>query len=120
MRKIYLILVFICPVLLFSQSIKGFKIPDSLRKKNFQYIENAYNKTFQIDNDKAELFANIILQKGKQENNKNQIFEGYFKIARTKNLKGENGFPYADSLIARTKNINCKSSAKSRHYLLKS
>ena len=106
MRKIYLILVFICPVLLFSQSIKGFKIPDSLRKKNFQYIENAYNKTFQIDNDKAELFANIILQKGKQENNKNQIFEGYFKIARTKNLKGENGFPYADSLITRTKNIN--------------
>ena len=106
MRKIYLILVFIFPVLLFSQSIKGFIIPDSLRKKNFQYIENAYNKTYQVDNDKAEFFANAILQKGKQENNENQIFEGYYKIARTKNLKGENGFPYADSLIVATKNIN--------------
>ena len=106
MRIIYLILVLICPVLLFSQSIKGFKIPDSLRTKNFQYIENAYNKTYQIDNDRAELFANIILQKGKQENNEKQIFEGYYKIARTKNLKGENGFPYADSLIVATKNIN--------------
>lgn len=105
-RKIYLILVIICPVLLFSQSIKGFKIPDSLRKKNFQYIENAYNKTYQVDNDKAELFANIILQKGKQENNEKQILEGYYKIARTKNLKGENGFPYADSLVVATKNIN--------------
>lgn len=106
MRKIYLIFVFISPVLLFSQSIKWFKIPDSLRKKNFQYLEKAYNNTYQIDNDKAELFANIILQKGKQENNEKQIFEGYYKIARTKNLKGENGFPYADSLIVATKNIN--------------
>ena len=106
MRIIYLILVLICPVLLFSQSIKGFKIPDSLRTKNFQYIENAYNKTYQIDNDRAELFANIILQKGKQENNEKQIFEGYYKIARTKNLKGENGFPYADSLIVATSNVN--------------
>lgn len=117
MRKIYLILVIICPVLLFSQSIKGFKIPDSLRKKNFLCIENVYNKTYQVDNDKAELFANIILQKGKQENNEKQIFEGYYKIARTKNLKGENGYPYADTLIAKTKNIRNKEYPAKAHIL---
>lgn len=116
-RKIYLILVIICPVLLFSQSIKGFKIPDSLRKKNFLCIENVYNKTYQVDNDKAELFANIILQKGKQENNEKQIFEGYYKIARTKNLKGENGYPYADTLIAKTKNIRNKEYPAKAHIL---
>ncbi len=106
MKKIYLVLVVILPIVLFSQSIKGFKIPDSLRNKDFQYIENAYNKVFQVDNDKAEFFANAILQRGKQEDNDNLILDGYYKIARVKNLKSENGFPYADSLITRTKNIN--------------
>ena len=90
--------------MLFSQSVKGFKIPDSLKNKNIINIENAYNQVFQIDNEKAEFYANIILLKGKIENDKNLIFDGYYNIARIKNLKGENGHPYADSLIALVKN----------------
>ncbi|WDT67977.1 helix-turn-helix domain-containing protein [Cloacibacterium sp. TD35] len=104
MKKIYLFLYIIYPVLFISQSINGFKIPDSLKNKNINYIENAYNQVFQIDNEKAEFYANIILHKGKIENEKNLIYDGYYNIARIKNLKGENGHPYADSLIALVKN----------------
>lgn len=106
MKKIHLIVFTVFPFFIFSQSIKGLHIPDSLKNKNYKYIIDAYNKVFQIDNDKAELFANYILIKGKQENNKEILFEGYYDIARVKNLKNENGHPFADSLIAASKNIN--------------
>ncbi|KAB1229766.1 helix-turn-helix domain-containing protein [Chryseobacterium viscerum] len=106
MKKIHLIVFTVLPVLFFSQSIKGLIIPDSLKNKSYKYIDDAYNKVFQIDNDKAELLANYILLKGKKENNKEVIFEGYYNIARVKNLKNENGHPFADSLITASKNIN--------------
>jgi AraC-like DNA-binding protein len=106
MKKIHLIVFTVLPVLFFSQSIKGLIIPDSLKNRSYKYIDDAYNKVFQIDNDKAELLANYILLKGKKENNKEVIFEGYYNIARVKNLKNENGHPFADSLITASKNIN--------------
>lgn len=106
MKKIYLFLLITFPILLFSQSIKGFKLPDSLNNKSYKYIQNAFNYSFQIDNDKAELYANIILLKGKKDNNKNLIFDGYYNLARVKNFKNENGHPFADSLIILTKSIN--------------
>ncbi|SEH40902.1 AraC-type DNA-binding protein [Chryseobacterium culicis] len=105
MKKIHLIVFTAFPFFFFAQSIKGLHIPDSLKNKSYQYIEEAYNKVFQVDNDKAELFANYILLKGKKENNKDIIFDGYYNIARVKNLKNENGHPYADSLIAASKNV---------------
>lgn len=106
MRKIYLILIIICPILFFSQSIEGFKVPDSLKNKDIKYIENLYNHVFQVDNEKAEFYANIILTEGKKNNSLDLIFDGYYNVARVKNLKNENGHPFADSLIALTKNIN--------------
>ena len=106
MKRFHCIIIIIYPTLLLSQSIRNFKIPDSLKNKNFKYVVNLYDNVYQVDNDKAEDLANIILLKGKKENNESLIFDGYYKIARTKNLKGENGYPYADTLIAKTKNIN--------------
>lgn len=106
MKRFHCIIIIIYPTLLLSQSIRNFKIPDSLKNKNFKYVVNLYDNVYQVDNDKAEDLANIILLKGKKENNESVIFDGYYKIARTKNLKGENGYPYADTLIAKTKNIN--------------
>ena len=103
MKRIHFILIFLCPFLLFSQSKKGFKIPDSLKNKSTQYIYNAYHDAYQIDNEQAEFYANVILSKGKKDNNKDLLYDGYYKIARIKNLKGENGHPYADSLIALVK-----------------
>lgn len=118
MRKIYLILLIIYPILLLSQSIKGFKIPDSLKNKSTKYIKNAYDHVFQVDNNKAEFYGNVILTNGKQTNNQDLIFEGYYNVARVKNLKNENGHPFADSLIALTKNVNHKD-YPAKSYILK-
>ncbi|WP_426477207.1 helix-turn-helix domain-containing protein [Chryseobacterium sp. CBSDS_008] len=106
MKKFHLIILTVFPVFFFSQSIKGLHIPDSLKNKSYKYINDAYNKVFQIDNDKAELLANYILLKGKKESNKDILFDGYYNIARVKNLKNENGHPFADSLISASKNVN--------------
>jgi len=106
MKKFHLIILTVFPFFFFSQSIKGLHIPDSLKNKSYKYIDDAYNKVFQIDNDKAELLANYILLKGKKENNKDIVFDGYYNIARVKNLKNENGHPFADSLISASKNVN--------------
>jgi hypothetical protein len=59
MKRIHFILIFLCPFLLFSQSKKGFKIPDSLKNKSTQYIYNAYQDAYQIDNEQAEFYAYI-------------------------------------------------------------
>lgn len=106
MKKFHLIILTVFPVFFFSQSIKGLNIPDSLKNKSYKYINDAYNKVFQVDNDKAELLANYILLKGKKENNRDILFDGYYNIARVKNLKNENGHPFADSLISASKNVN--------------
>jgi AraC-like DNA-binding protein len=118
MKRIHFILIFLCPILLFSQSKKGFKIPDSLKNKSTLYIYNAYHDAFQTDNEQAEFYANVILTKGKKENNKDLLYDGYYKIARIKNLKGENGHPYADSLIALVKNKTYKN-YPSNAYIIK-
>jgi len=118
MKRIHFILIFLCPFLLFSQSKKGFKIPDSLKNKSTQYIYNAYHDAYQIDNEQAEFYANVILSKGKKDNNKDLLYDGYYKIARIKNLKGENGHPYADSLIALVKNKTYKN-YPSNAYIIK-
>jgi len=102
------ILIVACQTFFFSQSIKGFSIPDSLKTKTIQELETKYNRVFQIDNATAEIYANTILIKGKKEKNNSLIYDGYYKIAHCKGLKPEKGQPYSDSLLAITKNVNTK------------
>lgn len=109
MHKLYLTFLLVCfQSLYFSQSIKGFHIPDSLKSKNFEQLKKSYDKVFRIDNSKAELYANTILSKGKKEKNNDLIYEGYYKTAHVKGLKSENGHPYADTLLNITRNIDTK------------
>ncbi|KAA0127864.1 helix-turn-helix transcriptional regulator [Chryseobacterium sp. SN22] len=109
MHRLYLtFLLAFCQSLYFSQSIKGFHIPDSLKSKNFEQLKKSYDKVFRIDNSKAELYANTILSKGKKEKNNDLIYEGYYKTAHVKGLKSENGHPYADTLLNITRNIDTK------------
>lgn len=109
MHKFCLIFILIlCQNLYLSQSIKGFRIPDSLKAKDFKQLESAYNKVFRIDNNKAELYANTILSKGKKENNNDQIYDGYYKIAYIKGLESRSGYPYSDTLLSITRNVNTK------------
>lgn len=103
--------------LFFSQSIKNFAVPDSLKNKNFEQLQKAYDKVFRIDNNKAELYANSILSKGKKEKNNTIIYDGYYKIAHTKGLKSENGHPYADSLINITKSVDTKEYPAKAHII---
>ncbi|WP_179469157.1 helix-turn-helix transcriptional regulator [Chryseobacterium sp. H1D6B] len=107
MHKLSLITLFFLNLnLYFSQSIKNFHIPDSLKTKSFEKLENSYNKVFRIDNNKAELYANVILSKAKREKNNNLIYDGYYRIAHTRGLKAENGHPYADTLLNITRSVN--------------
>ncbi|AZA87475.1 AraC family transcriptional regulator [Chryseobacterium shandongense] len=118
MKKLTLFTLFIFPFMIFfSQSIKGFHIPDSLKNKNYSQLQKAYDKVFRIDNNKAELYANSILFKGKKEKNNNIIYDGYYKIAHTKGLKSENGHPYADSLINITKSVHTKEYPAKAHII---
>ncbi|WP_295199658.1 AraC family transcriptional regulator [uncultured Chryseobacterium sp.] len=107
MQKLYLtFLLSFLQSLYFSQSTKGFHIPDSLKNKNFDQLKKSYDRVFKIDNKKAELYANTILSKGKKEKNNNFIYEGYYKLAYARGLNSENGHPFADSLLRITQNIN--------------
>lgn len=107
MHKLYFtfLLVFF-QSLYFSQSIKDFHIPDSLRNKNFEQLRKSYDKVFKINNKKAELYANTILSKGKKEKNNDFIYGGYYKLAYARGLNSENGHPFADSLLRITQSIN--------------
>lgn len=103
--------------LYFSQSINDFHIPDSLKNKSFESLERSYDKVFRIDNNKAELYANTILYKGKKEKNNEFIYDGYYKLAHTKGLKSENGHPYADTLLTITKNSDTKEYPAKAHII---
>lgn len=108
MLRVYYIFLIFFSSHLFSQSINSFKIPDSLKNKSYEQLNNAYSKVFQIDNHATEIYANTILFKAKKEKNKEFIYDGYYKIAHSNGLKPELGQPYADSLLVITKNINTK------------
>ncbi|NMR33568.1 helix-turn-helix domain-containing protein [Chryseobacterium aquaticum] len=103
-----LFIFFVFQSFCFSQSIKDFRIPDSLKNKNFEELVNSYDKTLQTDNRKAEYYANVILHKAKQEKKRDLLYDGYYKIARAIGLQSRNGHPYADSLLAITQNVNNK------------
>ncbi|MFZ4927975.1 helix-turn-helix domain-containing protein [Chryseobacterium sp. Mn2064] len=107
-KKTLLFIFFLWKNLFFSQGMDGFRIPDSLRKKSFEQLIHDYNKVLRIDNEKAELYANIILSKAKKEKNDDQIYDGYYKLAHAKGLNSKNGLTYADSLIKITQKVNTK------------
>jgi len=118
MHKTFLIfLFFFLPKFMLCQSIKKFHIPDSLKTKNFEQLKKSYDKVFRIDNNKAEIYANTILSKGKKEKNNDLIYDGYYKTAHVKGLKSENGHPYADTLLKITQDINNKEYPAKAHII---
>ncbi|PTT74850.1 MULTISPECIES: helix-turn-helix domain-containing protein [unclassified Chryseobacterium] len=116
-RLSLIFLLVFCQNLYFSQSVKSFHIPDSLKNKNFEQLKKAYDKVFRIDNNKAEVYANTILCKGKKEKNNELIYDGYYKIAHIKGLESENGHPYADTLLKITQSIDHKEYPAKAHII---
>ncbi|MGS0748313.1 helix-turn-helix domain-containing protein [Halpernia sp. GG3] len=84
MKKFFLIfLINFCCNFYFSQSTKSFKIPDSLSKKSFKILETNFNNAFEINPNKASIYANSILLKGKKEKDRRKTADAYlylFKI----------------------------------------
>ncbi|MBV8324990.1 helix-turn-helix domain-containing protein [Chryseobacterium sp.] len=93
-----LYLSFIGVNICFSQSLKGFKTPDSLKNKNYEQLERSFSTTFQ--SDPALLYANTFLVKAKKENNIKRIVDGYFLHF----LKSEKNLKYTDSIRTAIKN----------------
>ncbi|NAW51639.1 hypothetical protein GNY06_09710 [Elizabethkingia argentiflava] len=96
-----LFLYFIAHHICFSQSIKGFRIQDSLQDKSFAQLEKAYNKVKNKDQEKAVVYANTILTKAKEERNTAKLFDGYFLLfdRSGKDIK------YTDSIRYKLKGI---------------
>ncbi|WP_143883100.1 helix-turn-helix domain-containing protein [Chryseobacterium binzhouense] len=117
LRSYFIILALLNYTLISSQSIKGFKIPDTLKNKNYEELVKAYNEVFQIDNSKAEIYANTILSKGKKARKNDLIYDGYYKIAHSKGLKPREGQPYADSLLIITKDVYTKEYPAKAHII---
>lgn len=84
----------------FSQSIKGFRLPDSLKGKSFEYLENTFDKTLKNNSKKAELYANCILLKGKNAGNETKIADGYLFLYKSKSDPS-----YLDSMITISKKV---------------
>lgn len=118
MQKVFLVFLLIyTQEWCFSQSIEGFCIPDSLKSRNIEELQKAYDKVFRIDNNKAELYANVILKKAKEEKDNVLMYDGYYKLAYSKGLKSENGHPYADTLLTLTHNLNTKEYPAKAHII---
>ena len=84
----------------FSQSIKGFRLSDSLKGKSFEYLENTFDKTLKINSKKPEIYANSVLLKGKKGANENKVAEGYLLLYKTKSDP-----LYLDSMIMISKKV---------------
>ncbi|WP_165852323.1 helix-turn-helix domain-containing protein [Chryseobacterium pennae] len=102
-KKIFIYFLILCQNLYFSQSIKGFRIPDSLRNKDVKQVENSFKKTLYTDKTKAEVYANTALVEGKKNRNNEKIAEGYQMLYQLNNDKS--ALLYLDSMITVSKKI---------------
>ncbi|WP_312398347.1 helix-turn-helix transcriptional regulator [Chryseobacterium sp.] len=93
MHKILLILSFLLSNLSFSQSVKNFRIPDTLKNKSFEQLEKAYGNVFR-SGDQSILYANTFLTKAKKEKNIIKQIDGYFLLFTKSNKE----IKYIDSI----------------------
>ncbi|ROI12249.1 helix-turn-helix domain-containing protein [Kaistella haifensis] len=102
MKKIILFLLFsLSFTFCFSQSTEHFKIPDSLKTKSFQYLENTFDKVLKPDPKNAEILANTILAKGKNEADNTKVAKGYLFLYQIKSVP-----VYLDSMIVISRKFN--------------
>ncbi|MGE8554388.1 MAG: helix-turn-helix domain-containing protein [Chryseobacterium jejuense] len=102
-KKIFIYLLILCQSLYFSQSIRGFRIPDSLRNKSITQIENSFEKTLYINKGKAEIYANTAVVGGKKDRDNEKMAEGYQMLYQLNNDKST--LLYLDSMITVSKKM---------------
>lgn len=102
MKKIIQVLLFsLSFTFCFSQSTEHFKIPDSLKTKSFQYLENTFDKVLKPHPKNAEILANTILAKGKNEADNTKVAKGYLFLYQIKSVP-----VYLDSMIVISRKFN--------------
>ncbi|MDV3887618.1 hypothetical protein CMT90_11815 [Elizabethkingia anophelis] len=84
----------------FTQTLKKFKIPDTLQNKSFEQLEKSFGKNFETND--ALLYANTFIIKAKQEKNTKRIIDGYFLFF----LKSGEDISYIDSIKTTMKDNN--------------
>lgn len=102
MRKklIFLCFYFSSLKFYFTQTLKKFKIPDTLQNKSFEQLEKSFGKNFETND--ALLYANTFIIKAKQEKNTKRIIDGYFLFF----LKSGEDVSYIDSIKTTMKDNN--------------
>ena len=101
MKKIFLIsLINFCFCFSFAQSVKNFKIPDSLSSKSFKYLENNFDGTIEKNPNKAIIYANTILIRGKLANNQRKTADAYLYLFQSTFKPA-----YLDSMITVSKQV---------------
>jgi len=87
-------------LLLLTQSAlsqkKGFQIPDSLKNKNFKYLEGRMDES-ESDSSKTFIYLNTYLAKAKKEENWEEVIKGYQNLLHASSEKLR--IVYADSMI---------------------
>lgn len=97
-----LLLIYIFLFISAFNTLNAQKLPDSLKNKSFDYLNNKLDQHDQ-DSIKAWTYLNAILAKGKKEKNHKRIAKAYENMTYLSH--GQLSFTYADSMIYFAKKI---------------
>lgn len=103
MNRKNLLLVLLLSFYSASAQKNNFKIPDSLKKKNYEYLDDKIYD-FRKDSARASVYAYALLYKAKSEQNWKEIINGYQNLLHMSPLKLRT--VYADSMIYAAKKSN--------------
>lgn len=112
MKQNYLLLSLLLIAHFITAQKKVFKIPDSLRGKNYNYLEErSYDE--KIDSTKAAFYINIYIKKAKNEQNWKELVNGYQNALHESH--DQLRIIYADSMIYAAKKSKSEALIGSAH-----
>ncbi|OCB73186.1 hypothetical protein B0A79_15290 [Flavobacterium piscis] len=103
MNRKNLLLLLLLFFYLASAQKNNFKIPDSLKKKDYEYLDDKIYH-FRKDSAQASIYAYALLYRAKSEQNWKEIINGYQNLLHMSPLKLR--IVYADSMIYAAKKSN--------------
>jgi AraC-like DNA-binding protein/tetratricopeptide (TPR) repeat protein len=96
MNKSYLLLISLLLFQIISAQKKVFRIPDSLKTKNYEYLDNRFYD-LKKDSARASLYAYASLSKAKKEKNIKEILNGFQNLMLISTEKTR--IIYVDSML---------------------
>lgn len=102
MNQNHTLLILLLLFQIISAQKKGYKIPDSLKNKSYDYLDD---KAYEIkDSSEAAVYLYAFLQKAKEEKNYKEILNGYQSLLHRSPDKIR--LVYADSMVCSAKKAN--------------